>query len=98
MKTFTAIEKDGKHFAPDGRRAYPFACFKCGHGAFAAKSLCMTEFGINSGFAQCSKCGAYLTLKMVPDLDGDRMETEQHPDSGFGQLMQGPDGDPDLKE
>jgi len=72
-RNFIIEEHDGKFFAPDGRRAFPFTCPNCGHEAYAAQSLLM-DMGMNLGGGFCSKCETSLDLRMTPDLDGDSMD------------------------
>lgn len=74
MRPFIIREADGKAYAPDGRRAYPFVC-RCGHTGYACLSMAM-EYGLNTGCGSCFKCHTFLHLEMA--RDGESMKAVPH--------------------
>ncbi len=61
----------------DPRTRYPWVCPVCQEDKYtAAKSMGM-EMGSNHGHISCQTCKTFLHLRLVPDLDGDRMEAQE---------------------
>jgi len=55
-------------------RFYPVECANCGHKFEAAASVAMM-LGFNHGHARCSRCSEFLHLRIIPDADGDEMDS-----------------------